>query len=229
MDVQPQNFVKETISVQGLIGAGKSTLVKILRTKTDKLEKIFGYPVFFVNEPVDEWNKPEYDGKSALEVFYSDKERYKFTFQILAFTTRLDAIQKETSKLKQLSTCISDRSMLSDKEIFLEYFIDDIDKLELNTYNRLYDFSCANFNKTEKRIIYVESTPEECMVRIQKRNAGGDTGIPLEYLQAHDLLHKRMIDKFEKNGGIVYRIKPPYFEDNTLLEKYIDDFLETIK
>lgn len=230
MTQTPQNFIDGTFSIQGLIGAGKSTFINILRSKEEKLEKIFGKPVIFIDEPVNQWNTPVYNDNtlSALEVFYANKELHGFTFQVFAFTTRMEYLLKETSNLKKLSICITDRSMLSDKEVFFEYLKDKLHPLQVDTYNRFYDIMCSNFNQTEKAIFYIETTPEECMVRIKERDAKGDRGITPEYLQAHDILHKKMIEQFESRGGKVYRIKPPYFKDKTQLDKYIDDFLDNL-
>ena len=231
MDTIPQNFIHETISIQGIIGCGKSTFINILRSKEDKLKKIFGKPVIFVDEPVNEWNNPIYDNntKSALDVFYYDIFKHGFTFQILAFTTRLEYLYKETSKITESSICIQDRSMLSDKKIFFANLKDHITQLEWDTYNRFYDLVCKDFNKTEKRMIYIESTPEECIERIKSRDAKGDSKIELPYLQSHDVLHKKMIEDFIKEGGIVYRFNWPFLKDKTQLDKYVDDFLDTIK
>lgn len=230
MDTTPQNFIHETWSVQGPIGSGKSTLLNMLRNRQDKLEKKFGYPFFFVDEPVNEWSVPIYDNntKSALDVFYSNMVEHGFTFQILAFTTRMEYLIKETSQLKTKSICITERSMLSDSDVFFKNLKKHINPLQANTYDRLFKLNCTNFNRTEKRMIYFESTPEECLERIKERDAKGDSKIDLSLLQDHDILHKEMIANFEKEGGIVYRYKPPHVKDHVHLEKYLDDFLDTI-
>ena len=72
------------ISIEGNIGSGKSTLLNLLREKYKENQHII-----FVDEPVSEWNKIKDGEKSILELFYGDKDKYSFTFQILAYITRL--------------------------------------------------------------------------------------------------------------------------------------------
>ena len=61
-------------TVEGNIGSGKSTFMNVLK---EHLKHINGVPVVFVEEPVDEWlTIQSKDGKSMIELFYSNKEKY---------------------------------------------------------------------------------------------------------------------------------------------------------
>ena len=69
------------ISVDGNIGSGKSTLIKILRNRMKDY--------IFVDEPVKEWTQVTDDNnKNLLAHFYENKERWAYTFQNYAFITR---------------------------------------------------------------------------------------------------------------------------------------------
>ena len=86
------------ISIEGNIGSGKSTLLKIIR-ETYKDNK----NIIFIDEPVNEWlNIKNSDNKNILELFYNDKKKYSFSFQILAYITRLrkilEAIKNNNNK-----------------------------------------------------------------------------------------------------------------------------------
>ena len=44
----------------------------------------------FLEEPVDEWTKiKDKEGRSILEKFYNNQEKYAFSFQMLAYISRL--------------------------------------------------------------------------------------------------------------------------------------------
>ena len=82
------------ISIEGNIGAGKSTLVDILKKILGKeLESVF------LQEPVDTWlNTVNEEGKNILDLFYNNQERWSYSFQMNAFITRLKLIEKTMSK-----------------------------------------------------------------------------------------------------------------------------------
>jgi deoxyadenosine/deoxycytidine kinase len=69
------------ISIEGNIGAGKSTLIETLKTKFSN--------VVFVDEPVDEWSTvTDKDGTTVLEKYYADQKRYAFAFQMMVRVSR---------------------------------------------------------------------------------------------------------------------------------------------
>ena len=76
------------ISVEGNIGSGKSTFLTYLKKYV--LDNNTNMDIRFVQEPVDEWNEiKDSSGESILEKFYKDQKEYAFSFQIMAYITRL--------------------------------------------------------------------------------------------------------------------------------------------
>ena len=58
-------------NVEGNIGSGKSTLVRILEKE---LKSINSIPIVYVQEPVDEWSTiKDKHGETILEKFYRDQ------------------------------------------------------------------------------------------------------------------------------------------------------------
>lgn len=179
------------ISIEGNIGSGKSTLLNLLKEKySDK--------VIFVDEPVSEWNEVKDSDKSVLELFYQDKKTYSFTFQVLAYITRLkkilDAIELDNEK-----TIICERSIFTDKYIFAKMLYQQkyISEIEWKTYNYWFD----TFKEKTKldTIIYVKTEPETCLGRIKERNRDGETNISIEYLKhCHDL-HQEWLENNSLN------------------------------
>ena len=77
-------------SIDGNIGSGKSRLISELKKNND-----FANNVIFVQEPVNIWNEiKDKTGKTILEYFYEDKEKYSFSFQIMAYISRLAQLKK---------------------------------------------------------------------------------------------------------------------------------------
>ena len=80
------------ITIEGNIGAGKSTLVRILKDnlKIDSIKNIG-----FIQEPVDEWlEMTDKNGKNILDKFYENQKLWAYKFQMNAFITRLQRLQK---------------------------------------------------------------------------------------------------------------------------------------
>ena len=64
------------ISIEGNIGAGKTTILEELKTRMGNSSYIK-----FVKEPVDIWETVrDEDGKTILEKFYEDSKKYAFQF-----------------------------------------------------------------------------------------------------------------------------------------------------
>jgi deoxyadenosine/deoxycytidine kinase len=93
------------ISIDGNIGAGKSTLIeklqKIYETGTlDEKRATFGKfadeKMLFMKEPVELWTsiRDPVTGESILEMFYKDPQKYSFAFQVMVYNTHLDAFRR---------------------------------------------------------------------------------------------------------------------------------------
>ena len=77
------------ISIEGNIGSGKSTLLANLREYFKENEN-----VVFLKEPVDEWEKiKDKEGTTILEKFYADQEKYSFSFQMMAYVSRIKVLR----------------------------------------------------------------------------------------------------------------------------------------
>ena len=89
--------------LEGNVGTGKSTFLQKLKEN--------GIDVIF--EPVDIWTSIKNDnGKTLLEEFYNDQKRYAYTFQSIAFRTRVQNI--ENSKVNT----VIERSIFTDRNVF---------------------------------------------------------------------------------------------------------------
>ena len=59
------------VTIEGNIGAGKTTLINLLKEKYKNDDRIV-----FLEEPVDTWEKITQDGKNILELFYENQQKY---------------------------------------------------------------------------------------------------------------------------------------------------------
>ena len=177
------------VSIEGNIGSGKSTIVNHLKHLADnkKLEN----ELIFLLEPVDEWEKiVDSDGTNILTKYYADQERYAFSFQMMAFITRLRQINEIIEKYSdQDVTIVTERCIFTDREIFAKMLYNDskIEKIEYSIYINWFDYFVKNINID--KYIYINTPPDICLERIAKRNRSGEH-IPLEYLQNLDTFHK---------------------------------------
>ena len=179
------------ISLDGNIGAGKSTFLAEIRKRL--------HDIHVVDEPVGQWTAlKNAEGKNLLELFYEDKKRWAYTFQNCAILTRLkniqDAVENLDKTIKGPQVIITERSVLTDKHVFAEMLRDakDIDPLEWELYESWFNV----FGKKHpvNGIIYISTSSNTSKDRIKIRNRQGEENIGLDYLDALDIQHKKWIE-----------------------------------
>jgi deoxyadenosine/deoxycytidine kinase len=178
-------------SVDGNIGAGKTTFLEAVRAS-------LASTVHVVLEPVGEWMRlKNAEGVSLLELFYSDKKRWAYTFQNCAILTRLRAIQEAIKGLPDDAVILTERSVLTDRFVFAEMLraSGDIDALEWELYCKWFDTFAAAVPVTG--IIYLTTGVGTSAGRIVTRGRSGEDHIPLDYLSALDTAHRAWIDSTE--------------------------------
>jgi deoxyadenosine/deoxycytidine kinase len=179
------------ISLDGNIGAGKSTFLAELRNRL--------HNVHIVDEPVGQWTAlKNANGKNLLELFYEDKKRWAYTFQNCAILTRLkniqEAVENLDSTLKGPQIIITERSVLTDKHVFAEMLYDsgNIDPLEWDLYESWFNIFGKKY--PVRGIIYISTSSGTSKERIKIRNRHGEENIDLGYLDALDSQHKKWIE-----------------------------------
>lgn len=176
-----------TISIEGNIGSGKTTLV-------NKIEEIVNNNVFkkkikVLREPVDIWTKvknTETD-ETILQAFYRDSKTFAFPFQILVFNTRLTEYKRIINENPNCDIIFCERSLESDSNIFAKMLYDDslIDNMSYQIYRHLYETSKLEF--PIDKVLFMNVEPEVCKTRIKERGRVGEENIPLDYLEkCHD-------------------------------------------
>ena len=123
-------------SIEGNIGSGKSTLVEILK-KSKKNIKLSNLPIVYLQEPVDQWDKIKNEnGISILEEFYKNPKKWAFSFQMMAYISRLSLLKK-TIRENPNSIIITERSTFTDRNVFAKMLYDEknISHIDYQIYN----------------------------------------------------------------------------------------------
>jgi deoxyadenosine/deoxycytidine kinase len=187
------------VSIDGNIGAGKSTFLRHLKDK---------YPNWhFIDEPVDAWTKfKDENDESLLEVFYKERKRWSYSFQNCALLTRVRSITKAIQdwqyqcklnpEMSKHNVFITERSVETDYNVFAKMLHDDgsLNKLEWDLYRQWYRFLIQSNQIDLAGIIYVNCSPKKCLERINIRAREGESVIPVEYLTNLHNYHKNWID-----------------------------------
>ena len=164
-------------TLEGLIGGGKSTLIRCMK---DRLPFINNIPVRYIQEPVSKWTNYKENNKDIIELFYTDKKRYAFEFQLVILNSFIEQI--EEIKRDHLSDVIvlSERSIRTAQYVFQQLLYDngDISDLQKHILNDLYN----KHSYIQHGIIYLNTDTQICIDRINERKRNGENNIDIEYL-----------------------------------------------
>ncbi|OGB84368.1 hypothetical protein A3F66_03655 [candidate division TM6 bacterium RIFCSPHIGHO2_12_FULL_32_22] len=190
---------KKHLIIEGNIGAGKSTFLKIINSYLN---------IDPVAEPVKKWQKVgEYN---LLEKFYSDIKRWSYTFQTYAFVTRV-LEQEESAKNALSDTLVIERSVYSDRYCFAKncFEMGVMTPLEWELYKEWFSWLVDNYTVKPNGFIYLQTDPEICLNRLKIRHRQEESPVGIEYLKRlHDkheswLLSKSNIAPYLKNVPVL--------------------------
>jgi deoxyadenosine/deoxycytidine kinase len=167
--------VDKFVVVAGNIGAGKSTLVKLLSQRLDLV------PFY---EPVNE--------NPYLADFYADMPRWAFQSQLSYLTRRL-RIHKELLNVQ--GAVIQDRSVYEDAEIFARnlYLQGAISERDWSVYQDLYQI-LVDLLPLPNLIIYLRTSLSVLQARIAHRGRDYEAQIPAAYLERLNNLYEEWIE-----------------------------------
>jgi deoxyadenosine/deoxycytidine kinase len=166
------------IVVDGIIGAGKSTL--IAKCLLPELEAK-GLRCTLVTEPVEKWKS-----SGALEQFYKDPARRAYQFQTRVFHDRIKEVQLQWKAHKNVTDIfILERSIFTDR-IFMDmlYEAGELDESEKRDYEDLWTMWSKLMPCKPDLFLYLRPKLDEVMSRLRKRGRAGEGGISREYQAA---------------------------------------------
>jgi len=155
------------ITIDGNIGAGKSTILKFLKDVANINADL---------EPVDEWEP------FLVDMYKNNKDG--FEFQVKVWTDRCFNQNYDSDSI----TCI-ERSPLFQWNVFTKanYYNGKLSDRQYNLLNNLYDFPSYK----PDLYIYLRTDPLKCIERIKVRDRNSESDIDTAYItQIHDLHEK---------------------------------------
>ncbi|XP_017772573.1 PREDICTED: deoxynucleoside kinase-like isoform X2 [Nicrophorus vespilloides] len=199
------------VSVEGNIGAGKSSFIQYFST----FQNIETYP-----EPIDWWRN--LDGHNLLDLLYKDINKWHTTFQTYVQLTRLKV---QTSKPTQATTTVQmfERSLQNNRYCFVEQaynngYLHDADYAILDKWYRwIRDTVDINLDL----IVYLRSSPEIVYERIMRRARPEEKSMSLDYLkQLHESHERWLMTDDERFNTIPVLV----LDANTALEDIVEQY-----
>lgn len=173
-----------TLIVDGIIGAGKSTLINegLIPRLREK-----GWRVTLIKEPAA-------DCGEILERFYADPRRWAYHFQTKAFHDRVREFCKMwTDNYETTDIFISERSVMSDT-LFMStlHTLGDIDDLEWDHYMQWWSMWSEIVPMRPDLFVYLDPDVGEAMGRIKTRGRKGEENIESSYQELLKEKHDAM-------------------------------------
>jgi deoxyadenosine/deoxycytidine kinase len=172
------------IAVEGLIGAGKSTLCQYIRRRSETI---------VYNEAT-----------SPLMCEYKkEPARWALSMQIDLFTNRLTMLRSARRLAQSGSACVLDRSILGDRAFAEANWREGwMTPTEYRIYCDLYEESLI-YAPMPDIVVYLDVSAETAIKRADRRDDG--TRPPLSYQTALKNAHLELLNDYESRGVHVWR------------------------
>jgi len=205
-----KNQTKSSFVVEGNIGAGKSTFLRLVKKYLD---------VNIIYEPCSKWQRVV-GNENLLEQFYRDTPRWAYTFQNYAFVTRVLEFEKEMKEHNH-PIHVLERSVFSDRYCFAKncYEMGCMSALEWQMYQDWFSWLVEGYLTLPTGFIYLRVNPQVSFHRLQKRNRSEESTVSLYYLQK---LHDKHDEWLVNKEGIA-----PYLKAIPVLVLNCNDDFET--
>jgi len=156
-----ENTEIKYIAIEGVIGAGKTSLARKLKEKLNA-------------ELVVE----QFDANPFLENFYSDRKRYAFQTQMFFLINRFT--QQQQLNQENLFTDYIVCDYVFDKDRIFAYL--NLSGEELKLYESIFPLLSRNLRKPDL-VVFLQSSVERLMFNIKKRNRKVERNLTLNYIE----------------------------------------------
>ncbi|MCH8535289.1 MAG: deoxynucleoside kinase [Flavobacteriaceae bacterium] len=194
------------IAIAGNIGAGKTTLTRLLA-------KHFNW-------------EPEFEDvleNPYLEDFYDDMSRWSFNLQIYFLNSRFRQILEIRESGKDI---IQDRTIYEDAYIFAPnlHAMRLMSDRDYNNYKSLFDLM-ESVTKSPDLLIYLRSSVPNLVKQIQKRGRDYENSISIDYLNKLNDRYESWIKNYDKGNLLIIDVDEIDFVDNP---EHLGDIIERI-
>jgi len=149
------------ITIEGVIGAGKTSLAKKVK------ERLNAQLIL-----------EQFDMNPFLEKFYSDRKRYAFQTQMFFLINRFK--QQEELNQEDLFTDYLVADYLFEKDRIFAYM--NLNSEELKLYESIYPLLARSLRKPDL-VVFLQSSTERLMHNIKKRNRKIERSISKSYIE----------------------------------------------
>ena len=211
------------VSLEGLIGCGKSTFLKSLG---DILQERHMNNINIIHEPVEEFQR--YKEHDPLKLLYDNPNKNAFFSQQHIISCVKDSFHSQLFTSEK-PIFLSERSL--DSTALFTNVLYKRNCLQLHEKQKLLDITqnaiefCRGEPYTIDKIIYIDASPELCLERIKARGRTGEENISLDYLYDLQEEYNEYISNFVQNGEtrLLRRIKP---YENIIISDSLIEFIQ---
>lgn len=156
---------KPVVVVDGLIAAGKSTLIPALAEGLRER----GLKVCVVGEPVEDWKKI-----GILQAFYEDPKGMAYDFQTYTFVTRVRATRAAVKANADADVFLLERSVLTDRYVFMELQRELVGPMRMQMYETWWEEWEQMMPICPTHFVYLKPGLGHCMDRVARRAREGE-------------------------------------------------------
>ncbi|CAM1340197.1 deoxynucleoside kinase [Tenacibaculum amylolyticum] len=196
------------IAIAGNIGAGKTTLTKLLA-------KHYNWEPHF--ESVDE--------NPYLDDFYGEMERWSFNLQVYFLNSRFRQILELRRSGK---TIIQDRTIYEDAHIFAPnlHAMGLMTNRDFGNYSSLFELM-ENLVTPPDLLIYLRADISTLVGQIHKRGRDYESSISIDYLSRLNERYEAWISKYNKGKLLIIEVDKLDFVDRPEDLGYIIDRIDS--
>ena len=183
------------VAVAGNIGAGKTTLTKLLAKHYKweaQLEDVVDNPY--------------------LDDFYNQMERWSFNLQVYFLNSRFRQVNQIHSSGKDI---IQDRTIYEDAHIFAPnlHAMGLMTNRDFENYSSLFELM-ESFVNGPDLLIYLRSSIPNLVAQIHKRGRDYENTISIDYLSRLNERYEAWITKYDKGNLLIIDVDDLDFVDN---------------
>jgi len=189
------------IAVEGVIGAGKTTLAQMLSSK---------YNARLVLE--------EFEDNPFLPHFYTDRERYAFQTQLSFLASRFHQQNRLQSPDLFHEMTIADYMFEKDR-IFASI---NLGFDELGLYDRIFNIMNLQAVKPDL-VVYLQCSVERLMANISKRGRSYEKTIDANYLAQLSDAYNQFFHQYDRSPLLIVNVNEADFVQNPSHLAYIEE------